>query len=77
MTDTIDIAVQVLRHGVGLPLPDYATDGAAGMDAVAALDAPLTLAPGDHSLFVIPAQAGTQFSTSTPARTAGSRPAPG
>ncbi len=49
MTDTIDIAVQVLRHGVGLPLPDYATDGAAGMDAVAALDAPLTLAPGDRA----------------------------
>jgi dUTP pyrophosphatase len=33
-----------LPHGVGLPLPTYATEGAAGMDVVAAED--LTLAPG-------------------------------
>ena len=33
-----------LPHGAGLPLPAYATDGAAGMDVVAAED--LTLAPG-------------------------------
>ena len=46
MGSEIDIAVQVLPHGTGLPLPSYATDGAAGMDAVAAVDAPLTLAPG-------------------------------
>ena len=44
----IDISVQVLPHGTGLPLPSYATDGAAGMDAVAAVDAPLTLAPGER-----------------------------
>jgi len=42
--------VPILRlpHGAGLPLPAYATAGAAGLDlpcAVAA-DAPLTLAPG-------------------------------
>lgn len=42
----IAIAVTVLAHGEGLPLPAYATQGAAGMDVVAALDQPLMLAPG-------------------------------
>ncbi|MEG3123069.1 dUTP diphosphatase [Sphingomonas sp. GB1N7] len=40
----IAIAVKRLPHGAGLPLPVYATDGAAGMDVVAA--EALTLAPG-------------------------------
>lgn len=43
---TITIPVQILPHGQGLDLPAYATDGAAGMDAIAAVTAPLTLAPG-------------------------------
>ncbi|MFN4020258.1 MAG: dUTP diphosphatase [Erythrobacter sp.] len=40
------IAVQVKRlpHGAGLPLPAYATAGAAGMDVVSAED--VTIAPG-------------------------------
>ncbi|GEM71908.1 dUTP diphosphatase [Sphingomonas aquatilis] len=38
------IRIQRLPHGEGLPLPAYATDGAAGMDVVAA--EALTLAPG-------------------------------
>jgi dUTP pyrophosphatase len=42
----IDIAILRLPHGDGLPLPAYATAGAAGMDMVAAED--LTLAPGDR-----------------------------
>jgi dUTP pyrophosphatase len=42
----ITIPIQVLPHGAGLPLPAYATDGAAGMDVVAAVDAPLLLLPG-------------------------------
>ena len=42
--DPISIALQRLQHGEGLPLPAYATDGAAGMDVVAAED--VTLAPG-------------------------------
>ena len=33
---TINIAVKRLNNGGGLPLPSYATDGAAGMDVVAA-----------------------------------------
>lgn len=40
----IAIAIQRLAHGEGLPLPAYATDGAAGMDVVAAEE--LVLTPG-------------------------------
>jgi dUTP pyrophosphatase len=42
----IEIALQRLPHGEGLPLPVYATEGAAGMDVVAAEE--LTLAPGQR-----------------------------
>jgi dUTP pyrophosphatase len=48
----IDIAVTVLSHGEGLPLPAYATDGAAGLDAVAAVTEPVMMAPGDR--FAVP-----------------------
>jgi dUTP pyrophosphatase len=40
----IRIALQRLPHGEGLPLPAYATAGAAGMDVVAAEE--LVIAPG-------------------------------
>ncbi|KTT76696.1 dUTP diphosphatase [Sphingomonas endophytica] len=43
-SDPIRIAVRRLPHGRDLPLPAYATPGAAGMDVVAAED--VTLAPG-------------------------------
>jgi dUTP pyrophosphatase len=43
---TIDIRIRRLPHGEGLPLPAYATAGAAGMDVVAAED--VTLAPGQR-----------------------------
>ncbi len=46
------IAVEILPHGVGLPLPAYASAGAAGMDVAAALDAPLVLAPGARAAVV-------------------------
>lgn len=49
---TITIPIRVLPHGQGLPLPEYATAGAAGMDAVAAVDAPYSLAPGAR--FAVP-----------------------
>jgi dUTP pyrophosphatase len=42
----IDIELQWLPHGQGLPAPAYATNGAAGLDVVAAED--LTLAPGQR-----------------------------
>ena len=45
-----DVAVKILPHGEGLPLPAYATAGAAGMDLCAAVDAPVTLQPGERSL---------------------------
>ena len=37
-------------RGEPLPLPSYATDGAAGMDLRADLAAPLTLQPGERAL---------------------------
>ncbi len=43
---TISIRISRLSHGNGLPLPSYATPGAAGMDVVAAED--LDLAPGQR-----------------------------
>ena len=42
----IQIELQRLPNGEGLPLPSYATDGAAGLDIVAAED--VTLAPGQR-----------------------------
>ncbi len=44
MTDPIRIEIKRLPNGGGLPLPAYATDGAAGMDVVAAES--LRIAPG-------------------------------
>ena len=46
MTGTIRIAVKRLPDGGGLPLPAYATIGAAGMDVVAAES--VKLAPGER-----------------------------
>ena len=42
----VPIPIKVLPHGEGLPLPLYATDGAAGMDVVSAED--VTLAAGER-----------------------------
>jgi dUTP pyrophosphatase len=42
----IEIRLQRLPHGEGLPLPAYATEHAAGMDVVSAEE--LTLAPGSR-----------------------------
>ena len=42
----IRIGLKRLPHGEGLPLPAYATHGAAGMDVVAAED--IVLAPGER-----------------------------
>ncbi|CAN5435572.1 dUTP diphosphatase [soil metagenome] len=43
----ITLALKRLPHGEGLPLPAYATAGAAGMDVVAAED--IILAPGGRA----------------------------
>lgn len=42
----IEIRLKRLPHGQGLPAPSYTTEGAAGMDVVAAEE--LTLAPGQR-----------------------------
>ncbi|MBI5513652.1 MAG: dUTP diphosphatase [Deltaproteobacteria bacterium] len=44
----MDVVFYRLSHGVGLPLPSYATAGAAGMDLSAALEDELVLAPGQR-----------------------------
>ena len=46
MPDEVAVRIRRLPHGEGLPLPAYATPGAAGMDVVAAEEA--TLAPGER-----------------------------
>lgn len=52
MNPKIDIRVQRLPHGEGLPLPRYETEGAAGMDLIAALPEgePLSLAFGERAM---------------------------
>lgn len=47
---TVDIQVVRLPHAEGLPLPSYATAGAAGMDLMAALTEPLVIPPGGRAL---------------------------
>jgi dUTP pyrophosphatase len=48
---TRGVGVQVTREpsAVDLPLPAYATAGAVGLDLHAAVDAPVTLAPGERA----------------------------
>jgi dUTP pyrophosphatase len=46
----IPILVRRLPHAEGLPLPSYATAGAAGMDLIAAVQDPVTLEPGERTL---------------------------
>lgn len=48
----IAIPLTILPHGEGLPLPAYATPGAAGMDALAAVTGTVMLAPGER--FAVP-----------------------
>jgi len=47
---SVSIPVRRLPHAVGLPLPSYATPGAAGMDLAAAVEAPVTIGPGARAL---------------------------
>jgi dUTP pyrophosphatase len=44
------IKVKRLPHAEGLPLPAYATDGAAGMDLIAAVLDPVVIAVGERRL---------------------------
>jgi len=47
---TVPVQVRRLAHNQDLPLPVYATDGAAGMDLLAAVAEPVTIAPGQRVL---------------------------
>jgi len=46
----VKLPVQRLSHARDLPLPAYATAGSAGLDLLAAVDAPVTLQPGARAL---------------------------
>lgn len=50
MDEAIRVGIEILPHGRGLDLPEYATDGAAGMDLRAAVEGALVLAPGERAL---------------------------
>ena len=50
MTDEITVAVRRLPHAEDLPLPVQATPQAAGFDLHAAVDEPVTIAPGRFAL---------------------------
>jgi dUTP pyrophosphatase len=50
MPRTLEVKVLDPRFGSEWPLPDYATPASAALDLRAALDVPLTLAPGDAAL---------------------------
>ena len=47
---TIPVAVKRLPHSAGLPLPSYATTGAAGIDLLAAVGDPVVIPPGGRVL---------------------------
>ncbi len=46
----VTVPVQRLPHAVDLPLPTYASAGAAGLDLLAALESDRLLAPGERTL---------------------------
>ncbi len=50
MKKKVDVKVLDARIGSEFPLPTYATEGSAGLDLRACLDAPLVLAPGQTQL---------------------------
>jgi dUTP pyrophosphatase len=47
---SIPLLVRRLPHAEGLPLPSYATAGAAGMDLIAAIQDPISVQPGERAL---------------------------
>ncbi len=47
---TLQVRVLDDRIGTTIPFPEYATDGSAGLDLRACLEAPLTLEPGQTAL---------------------------
>ena len=50
MSQQTTVAITTLPHAKGLNLPAYATELSAGVDLEAAVDAPVTLQPGERTL---------------------------
>ena len=52
MNPPVRVAIRQLPHGEGLPLPEYHSADAAGLDLLAAVpeDSPLILSPGQRAL---------------------------
>jgi dUTP pyrophosphatase len=48
--NTPRLAIEVLEHAEGLPLPYYATAGSAGLDLLAAVQGPVEIPVGDRRL---------------------------
>ena len=48
--NALSVPLNLLPHAKDLPVPAYATPQSAGMDLAAAVDAPVTLAPGAHAM---------------------------
>ncbi len=47
---SVEVHIRRLPHGADLPLPSYATLGAAGMDLLAAVDKPMRIGPAKRVL---------------------------
>jgi deoxyuridine 5'-triphosphate nucleotidohydrolase len=47
---TVEVHLRRLPHGADLPLPGYATAGAAGLDLLAAVDKPVKIPPAGRAL---------------------------
>lgn len=45
-----EIFVEKLPHGMDLPLPMYGTPASSGVDLMAAIEAPITLQPGERTI---------------------------
>lgn len=50
MAKSVQLKILDKRLGTDIPLPEYATDGSAGLDLRACLDAPLIIQPGSTEL---------------------------
>lgn len=49
-TDRVILPIKIWDHAKDLPLPNYATAQAAGMDLIAAVSEPKTLKPGERAM---------------------------